>query len=152
MLNKYEVDGVTVAMNSIMDSGCSVSVFSFLYENDCGNSEWEIQRMEHYNSETDKFRIKMFAAGWWWAIDLPYEALPGGGLIVKWQLDLDEETTFEHPWDYPTNGYDLSPSARESFYPPIPINHPGCVCKSSVGDDGFVEDSFLYWHWDFEED
>jgi hypothetical protein len=148
--NTHEIDGIPVAMNSVMDSICSIQVSEFLYQEECGNSEHEIIMMEQYNSATEEFRVKMFIAGWWWGIDLPYEALPDGGLIVKWQLDLDEETTFETPWDAPKNGYNQSPSKRESFCPPVPLTaqpswHNSRLTRQS---DGFERDCYLIYPWE----
>lgn len=147
-MTEYFVGEQIIASTNIIDN--SLRVFSFEYQEDCGNSEHEIIMMDRYNDDVDELRVKMFSAGYWWSIELPYEPLPEGGLIVRWRLVLDWEVTFEKPWDPRVSGYDFSPTAREEFHPAIPSDTPFYDYKKFIDDDGFCTDSFLMWHWDYD--
>ncbi|WP_414551463.1 hypothetical protein [Anabaena sp. CCY 0017] len=145
----YTLNGTIVAYQNVFVGIPNIEVIACSYEEDCINQEWAIIQQEKYNEDVDNLRIGMFNAGWWWGISLPYENHPEGGLLVIHHRPLNWEVTFEQPWDFPTQGYNPSPTARESFCPPVPLSARPSWTKH-VESDGFEHDSWLVWSWELE--
>lgn len=134
--------------------GVGLLVILPAYEWDCPNIEHMIIENSRYNRWVERVRNDYWLAGWWNAIDLPYQAHPEGGVLVIHHLKLDEEITFSRPWHYsPEIKDDTSPTHWEMFMPPVPLSgyrHP--FTKDYIEPDGFYRDWLLRWPSDFEEE
>jgi hypothetical protein len=151
----YFENHVVAVDNPFISPICSIDVCCFIFQEDCNNNEHEIIMMERYNADVEEHRIKMFAAGWWWGVFLPYEYHPDGGLKVTYYLVLDWEVTFEQPWEFPTKPYNTSPTHRDVFCPAVPLSAQPIRCKEGrylIDDDGFEKDWLLIDPWDLDDD
>jgi hypothetical protein len=148
------LDDFPIAFSSTRAS--LIVIPQFFDEEPIDDRRWfEVVEKERIDRATEELRIKMFAAGWWWATELPYEALPDGGILVTRQMLLDWETTFEQPWECCRHGCHSSPTHREAFYPPVPIQTPDYASPGwlkepyvHVDEYGFAME-WLMFEWDY---
>lgn len=119
------------------------------YEEYSSNQEWEIEVTNRYNEWAGQVREELWLAGYYNAIDLPYQYHPDGGIEVIYHLPLDSDVTFSSPWT--SKGHAYSPSHLEEFMPPIPINSWPHEWAGDIEADGFYNDWLIYWTSDFED-
>ncbi|MEH1855264.1 MAG: hypothetical protein V7L11_27190 [Nostoc sp.] len=128
-----------------------VEILPFDY--DTPNVEYLIIQAEEDNRWVESVRQELWRGGWWKAEDLPYQPHPEGGLLVIHHLRLTEEVTFACPWVYDSNKrYNCSPTHREQFMPPVPLDgYRRAFTDDYIEDDGFYRDFLLRWASDFVE-
>ncbi|MEH2384169.1 MAG: hypothetical protein V7K27_35670 [Nostoc sp.] len=123
------------------------------HEWDCTTEEHLIAQNEEYNNWVTSVRNEMWMGGFWYAIDLPYEVHPEGGLLVIHDLKLDGDVTFSEPWIFnPKKRYNCAPTHWEEFMRPVPLEgcrHP--FTADYIEKDGFYRDFLLRFLGDFDE-